>query len=67
VNTTESKKCKPLNEIDYYLKNTFVSFEIENIELTPKNYENPTRPRNTDVYTTVGKKLFQEIHVYFEV
>ena len=67
VNTTESKKCKPLNEIDYYLKNTFVSFEIENIELTPKNYENPTRPRNTDVYTTVSKKLFQEIHVYFEV
>jgi hypothetical protein len=67
VNTTESKKCKPLNEIDYYLKNTFVSFEIENIELTPKNYENPTRPRNTDVYTTVGKKLFQELHVYFEV
>ena len=67
VNTTESKKCKPLNEIDYYLKNTFISFEIENIELTPKNYENPTRPRNTDVYTTVGKKLFQEIHVYFEV
>ena len=67
VNTTDSKKCKPLNEIDYYLKNTFISFEIENIELTPKNYENPTRPRNTDVYTTVGKKLFQEIHVYFEV
>ena len=67
VNTTESKKCKPLNEIDYYLANTFISFEIENIELTPKNYENPTRPRNTDVYTTVGKKLFQEIHVYFEV
>ena len=67
VNTTYSKKCKPLNEIDYYLANTFISFEIENIELTPKNYENPTRPRNTDVYTTVGKKLFQEIHVYFEV
>ena len=67
VNITDSKKCKPLNEIDYYLANTFISFEIENIELTPKNYENPTRPRNTDVYTTVGKKLFQEIHVYFEV
>ena len=67
VNTTDSKKCKPLNEIDYYLANTFISFEIENIELTPKNYENPTRPRNTDVYTTVGKKLFQELHVYFEV
>ena len=66
-NTTENQSCKPLETIDYYLKNTFISFQIENIELTPKNYESPTRPRNVDVYTTVGKKLFQEIHVYFEV
>ena len=67
VNTTESQNCKPYETIDYYLKNTFISFEIENIELTPKDYKHPTRPRNVDVYTTVGKKLFQEIHVYFEV
>ena len=67
VNTSESQNCKPIETIDYYLKNTFISFEIENIELTPKDYKNPTRPRNVDVYTTVGKKLFQEIHVYFEV
>ena len=67
VNTTKEQNCKPIETIDYYLKNTFISFEIENIELTPKNYKHPTRPRNVDVYTTVGKKLFQEIHVYFEV
>ena len=67
INTTESQKCRPLEEIDFYLKNTFISFQMEDIELTPKNYKNPVRPRNVDVYTTVGKKLFQEIHAYFEV
>ena len=67
VNTTEKKTCEPIETIDHYLKNTFVTFEIENIELTPKNFKSPTRPRNVDVYTTVGKKLFQEIHVFFEV
>ena len=67
VNTTHEQKCKPLEDIDHYLENTFVSFSIEDIELTPKNYENPTRPRNKNVYTTVGKKLFQEIHAFFEV
>ena len=67
MNTTDSQKCKPLEEIDYYLKNTFVTFGIEDIELTPKNYKNPIRPRNKNVYTTVGKKLFQEIHAFFEV
>ena len=66
-NTSESKTCEPIEIIDHYLKNTFVSFQIENIELTPKNFKSPTRPRNVDVYTTVGKKLFQEIHVFLEV
>ena len=39
VNTSESKKCEPKEIMDYYLNNTFVSFEMENIELTPKNYK----------------------------
>ena len=67
INTTDKQTCKPQEYIDYYLANTFVSFQMENIELTPKNFERPIRPRNTDIYTTVGKKLFQEIHVYLEV
>ena len=67
INTTDSHNCRPKEIIDHYLNNTFVSFEMEDIELTPKNYESPTRPRNVDVYTTVGKKLFQELHIYFEV
>ena len=37
VNTTENHNYKPIEEIDFYLKSTFVSFLMENIELTPKN------------------------------
>ena len=67
TNSEEPGKCAPQNEIDYYLKNTFISFELQDIELNPKDYHSPTRPKSKDVYTTVGKKLFQEIHAYFEV
>ena len=69
VNSTDPNavKCGTKEEIDYYLKNTFISFELQDIELNPHDYENPTRPKAIDVYTTVGKKLFQEIHAYFEV
>ena len=49
------------------MKNTFVSFQLQDIELTPINYKTPIRPRNVDIYTTVGKKLFNEIHAYFQV
>ena len=67
VNTTEKQNCKPLEVIDYYLKNTFIDFQLQDIELTPNNYTNPFRPRAVDIYTTVGKKLFKEIHSYFQV
>ena len=67
VNTTEKQNCKPLEIIDYYLKNTFVSFQFQDIELTPNNYKNPFRPRDVDIYTTVGKNMFKEIHAFFQV
>ena len=67
VNTTEKQNCKPLEKIDYYLKNTFVSFELQDIELTPNDYKNPYRPKAVDVYSTIGKRLFKEIHAYFQV
>lgn len=68
VNTTENKNtCKPIEIIDYYLRSTFVSLQLQDIELTPLNYVSPARPRDQDIYTTVGKKLFQEIHIYFQI
>ena len=44
---------------------TFIQWQ--DIELNSKNYSYPVRPRDVDIYTTVGKKLFQEIHAYFQV
>ena len=67
VNSTENKKCKPLEKIDYYLKNTFVSFQWQDIKLTPKNYSYPIIARDADIYSTVGKKLFKEIHAFFQI
>ena len=67
VNTTESSKCKPIEEIDYYLKNTFINLEWQDIELTPKNFNHPIRGRDVDIFTTVGKRLFREIHVFFQI
>ena len=67
VNTTESQNCKPLEIIDYYLKNTFISFQWQDIKLTPKNYSHPIIASDVDIYSTVGKKMFQEIHAYFQI
>ena len=66
-NTDNNNHCKPREEIDFYLNNSFVCFEMEDIELTPKNYSYPIRPRNQDIYFTIGKKLFQEVHIFYQL
>ena len=68
VNTTNNNNhCKPIEYIDYFLKGTFFTFEIQDIELTPQFYESPISPRNKDFYTKVGKKLYQEIHILYQI
>ena len=68
INTTENgNHCKPIEVIDHYLKGTFVTLQMQDILLTPEDYNNPIKERDQDIYTTVGKKLFKEFHVYFKI
>ena len=68
VNSTENNNhCKPLEVIDYYLKGTFISFQMQDIELTPQNYDFPYLATSKDIYYTISKKLFQEIHTFFQI
>ena len=68
INSTENNNnCKSIKEIDFYLNNTFLCLEMQDIELTPNNYSYPIRGRNQDIYFTVGKKLYQEIHVLLQL
>ena len=67
-NTTENNNhCKPIEEINKYLNGTFVSMEFQDVELNPQNYSFPIRSRNQDIYFTVGKKLFKEVHIYYQI
>ena len=66
-NTTENSKCQTREKMDYYLKSTFVSFQLQDIEITPLNFSHPIIGRDLDIYATVGKKLFQELHVLYQI
>jgi len=67
VNSTNNNKCQSKEKIDYYLKSTYISFEMQDIEITPLNFSYPIRERDVDIYATVGKKLFQELHILFQI
>ena len=67
-NSTENNnKCKTQEEIDFYLNSTFLSMAFEDVELSPDNYHHPVTPRNQDIYFKIGKKSFQEVHVFFQI
>ena len=40
---------------------------MQDIELTPQNYNSPALPRDKDFYSKIGKKIFQEIHAFFQI
>jgi hypothetical protein len=67
VNTTTKKNCKPPEEIDEYLKNTYVCFKMQDIELTPQIYSTPIQLRGKEVNSPASKNLFQNINAYFQI
>ena len=68
INSTKNyNHCKPIEVIDYYLKGTFFSFQMQDIELTPQNYDFPYLATTKDIYYTISKKLFQEVQVFFQI
>ena len=67
VNTTTKQNCKPSEVIDKYLKNTYVSFKMQDIELTPQIYSTPVQLRGKEVNSPASKNLFQNINAYFQI
>ena len=67
-NTTKNNNhCQSRELIDKYLNGTYFTMEFEDIELTPQDYTTPARSRNQDIYFTVGKKLFKEVHIFYQI
>jgi len=67
VNTTTKQNCKPPEVIDQYLKNTYVIFKMQDIELTPQKFSTPIQLRGKEVNSPASKNLFQNINAYFQI
>ena len=67
VNTTNNgNKCKPKEQIDYYLNGTFATVEFTDISLDPSNYSNPDSPQLGELYSTVGNNFYREMHLFLK-
>jgi len=68
VNSTENNfSCKPLSVIKSYLTQTFVTFKMEDIDLTPQLYNSPIQLRGKEVSANIGSNLFKDVHSFFQI
>ena len=68
VNTTENNnKCKPPEEIMAALGLSLVTVKIQDIELTPENYNSPTEVRGKELSSPAYLNLYQNIQAYFHI
>ena len=65
-NSTEKFNCKSQSEINYYLNGSFIAIDFQDILIDPNNFLYPTIPKVDQFYTTLSKKYFKEIHLYFK-
>ena len=59
--------CKPIEEVTNFFQRTFLEFTVQDIELTPKDYDNPSYPLTKDITTPVFQGLYQSIFGYFQI
>ena len=59
--------CAPIDIVKQYLSKTFVTFKMEDVDLTPQIYNSPVMLRGKEVSASVGKSLFQDVHSFFQV
>ena len=59
--------CQPQEIFDNYLTRTFVTFKMEDIDLTPQLYYSPVYLRGREVKTNLLPNLYQDIYYYFKV
>ena len=67
-NSTENNfSCKPSSVIKSYLAQTFVTFKMEDIDLTPQLYDSPIQLRGKEVSANIESNLFKEVHSFLQV
>ena len=67
VNTTTKHDCLPLEVIDEYLTATQLSVTMQDIDLTPQDYEKPVVEQEKDIPGPLYRDLHQEIYGYLQV
>ena len=59
--------CQPLENVTAFFQQTHLEFKMQDIVMTPKDYDNPSIARNMDIQGPVFSFLYQSIYTYMQI
>ena len=63
----KEQTCKDESEVTNFFQQTYLEFKLQDIVMTPKDYDNPSEPRNMDIQGPVFSFLYQKIYTYMQI
>ena len=67
VNETSKVPCMPIEVIDMYLTAAEMSCHMQDVDLTPQDYDSPVKHQEKDIPGPLYRDLHQESYAYMQV
>ena len=61
------EQCQDISKVTEFFQQTFLEFKIQDVVMTPKDYDNPSVPRIMDIKGPVFSSLYQSIYTYLQI
>ena len=66
--TPDGRQCKSIAEVsNFFIYGAKVNFNIEDVELTPHIYDNPSQPLEKDITGPAFLNLYEQIYTYLQI
>ena len=66
-NPFNGKTCKDRSDLEQFFAINKITFNIQDIELTPHIYDTPSQPLEKDISGPAFKTLYQQIYTYLQI
>ena len=61
------EECQPLENVENFFTQNYLEFKLQDVVMTPKNYDNPSEARTMDIRSPVFSGLYQSIYAYMQI
>ena len=65
--TPDGRECNDISILEKFFEKNSITFNIQDIELTPHIYDTPSQPLEKDINGPAFKSLYQQLYTYMDI